>query len=149
MKVVLIKEVKGLGKPDDIVEVQDGYARNFLFRQKMALEATPENLNTVKTRKRAEAAKAERERQDAIETGERLKGQVFTLPVKCGEGGRLYGSVTAMDVAAAMDKENMKVDRRNITLPDQIKACGLYDAEVRLHQDVNVKFQINVVPLKP
>ena len=149
MKVVLIKDVKGLGKPDDIVEVQDGYARNFLFRQKLALEATPENLNTVKTRKKAEAAKAERERQEAIDTGERLKGQVFTLQVKCGEGGRLYGAVTAMDVAAAMAKENMKVDRRNITLPDQIKACGLYDAEVRLHQDVNVKFQINVVPLKP
>lgn len=148
MKVILIKDVKGLGKIDDIVEVSDGYARNLLFRQNLALEATPANLNTVKTRKKAEAAKAMRERQQAVEVGERLKGQVFTMPVKCGEGGRLYGAVTAMDVAAAMEKQGMKVDKRTITLPEHIKTCGLHEAEIRLHQDVTVKFQLNVVPLE-
>ncbi len=148
MKVILIKDVKGLGKVDAIVEVQDGYARNFLFKQNLALEATPANLNTVKTRKNAEAAKAVRERQQAVETGERLKGQVFTLAMKCGEGGRLYGAVTAMDVAAAMERQGMKVDKRDIKLPDHIKSCGLYEAEVRLHHDVTVKFQLNVVALE-
>lgn len=148
MKVILIKDLKGLGKVDDIVEVQEGYARNFLFRQGVALEATPANLNTVKTRKKAEQAKLVRERQQAVETGERLKGQVFTMPVKCGEGGRLYGAVTAMDVAAAMEKQGMKIDKRVITLPEHIKICGLYEAEVRLHHDVTVKFQLNVVPLE-
>ncbi len=145
MKVILIKDVKNLGKNDDIVEVQDGYARNFLFRQNLALEATPANLNTVRTRKAAESAKAVREREQAIETGEKIKGQTFSLKIKCGEGGRLYGAITAMDVAAVLEKQGFKVDKRDIILPTHIKTLGLYDAEIKLHHDVQVKFQINVI----
>ena len=147
MKVILIKDVKGLGKVDDIVEVQDGYARNFLFRQNLALEATPANLNTVRTRKSAEAAKATREREQALQTGARIKDQTFALAIKCGEGGRLYGAVTAMDVADMLQKQGFKVDKRDITLP-HIKTLGLYDAEIRLHHDVHVKFHLNVVALE-
>ena len=147
MKVILIKDVKTLGKIDDIVEVQDGYARNFLFKQKLALEATPANLNTVRTRKKAESAKAAREREQAVETGDRIKGQTFTLAIKCGEGGRLYGAITTMDVADLLLKQGFKVDKRDITLPTHIKTLGLHDVEIRLHHDVNVRFQLNIVPL--
>lgn len=147
MKVILIKDVKGLGKVDDIVEAQDGYARNFLFRQGLALEATPANLNTVRTRKNAEAAKAARERDQAALTGARIKDQTFALAIKCGEGGRLYGAITAMDVADMLQKQGFQVDKRDITLPAHIKTLGLYDVEIRLHHDVNVKFHLNIVAL--
>ena len=147
MKVILIKDVKGLGKVDDIVEAQDGYARNFLFRQGLALEATPANLNTVRTKKNAEVAKANREREQAVQTGARIKDQTFALAIKCGEGGRLYGAITAMDVAEMLQKQGFQVDKRDITLPAHIKTLGLYDAEIRLHHDVNVKFHLNIVAL--
>lgn len=148
MKVILIKDVKGLGKIDDIVEVQDGYARNFLFRQNLALEATPANLNTVRTRKAAETAKAARVKEQAIQTGQKIKGQTFALKIKCGEAGRLYGAITAMDVAAMLEKQGFKVDKRDIILPAHIKTLGLYEAEIRLHPEVHVKFQLNIVALE-
>lgn len=145
MKVILLKEVKGLGKPDDIVQVQDGYARNFLFRQNLALEATPANLNNVKTRKMAETAKSDRELTDARTMGEQLQGKTFTLSQKCGEGGKLYGAVTSMDVAAMLDRQGFKVDKRDITFHQQIKNLGDFEAEIRLHHDVTVKIGIKVI----
>lgn len=147
MKVILINDVKGLGKVDDIVDVQDGYARNFLFQKKLALEATPANLNTVKTRKNSETAKATREREQAVKTGAKIADQTLTMAVKCGEGGRLYGAVTTMDVADMLEKQGFQVDKRNITLPAHIKTLGLYDAEIRLHHEVSVRFHLNIVAL--
>jgi large subunit ribosomal protein L9 len=141
MKVILINDVKGLGKVDDIVEVQDGYARNFLFQKKLALEATPANLNTVKTRKNSETAKV------AVKTGAKIADQTLTMAVKCGEGGRLYGAVTTMDVAEMLEKQGFQVDKRNITLPAHIKTLGQYDAEIRLHHEVSVRFHLNIVAL--
>lgn len=145
MKVILLKDVKDLGKTDDIVEVNDGYARNFLFKQKLALEATAANLNSVKNRKKAEDARAAREVAEARETASRINGQTFKLPVKCGEGGRLYGAVTAMDVAGALAKAGFKVDKRGISIHQAIKTLGDYEADVRLHTDVTAKIQIRVI----
>jgi len=145
MKVILLKEVKGLGKPDDIVEVHDGYARNFLFKNQLALESTAANLNVVKTRKNAEAARVARELADARQLASRINGQVLTLPMKCGEGGRLYGAVTAMDVADALNKAGFKVDKRGISIRQAVKTLGEYDVDIRLHADVSVKMQIQVV----
>ena len=124
MKVILLEDVKGLGKVDDIVEVHDGYARNFLFHKKLALEATPANLNVVKTRKTAEKARQARELAQAREIKASIDGQVITLPIKCGEGGRLYGSLTTMDIAAALDKAGHKVDKRGITIHSQVKTLS-------------------------
>jgi large subunit ribosomal protein L9 len=147
MKVILLQDVKSLGKADDIIEVNDGYARNYLFKQKLALEATPVNLNSVKNRKKAEAAKAERDLETAKEEAVKLKDRFFTVAVKCGEGGRLYGAVTAMDIAAALKKEGFEIDKRNININQQIKNLGEYEADVRLHQEVHVKIGIKVVSL--
>lgn len=148
MKVILLQDVKSLGKADDIIEVNDGYARNFLFKQKLALEATPANLNSVKNRKKAEAARAERDLESAREEAEKMKDRFFTIAVKCGDGGRLYGAVTAMDVAAALKKEGFEVDKRNINIRQQIKNLGEFEADVRLHQEVTVKIGIKVIALE-
>jgi large subunit ribosomal protein L9 len=145
MKVILLQEVKGLGKADDIVAVHDGYARNFLFKQNLALEATPANLNVVKTRKTAEKARHDRELSQARATADQIGGQCFTLPIKCGEGGRLYGALTTMDIAAALIKAGHKVDKRDISLPTPVKTLGDYEAEIRLHTDVTARITIRVV----
>lgn len=145
MKVILLKDVKDLGKTDDIVEVNDGYARNFLFRQKLALEATPANLNSVKMRKNAENARQARELENARQVASRINGQLFTLPVKCGQGGRLYGAVTAMDIAGALANAGHKVDKRGILIQQAVKTLGDYDVDIRLHAEVTARIQIRVV----
>lgn len=145
MKVILLKDVKDLGKTDDIVEVNDGYARNFLFKTKLALEATPANLNSVKNRTKADLARQTRELAESREMAKKLNEQVIPMSVKCGEGGRLYGAVTAMDVAAALAKAGFKVDKRNITIQSAVKALGDYEVDVRLHTEVTAKIKIRVV----
>lgn len=147
MKVILLQDVKGHGKADDIVDVNDGYARNFLFKKNLALEATPANLNSIKIKKQAEAAKAERELDEARAVGAKLKDQIFTLPVKCGEGGRLYGAITSMDIAAVLEKSGYTVDKRNITIKTQIKNLGDFEADVKLHSKVTVKIGIKVTAI--
>ncbi len=147
MKVILLKDVKGLGKADDIKEVQDGYARNFLFKQNLALEATPANLNSIKNKKGAEAARIARELDKAREIGSRLNGQTIQMAMKTGEAGRLYGAVTAMDVAAALDKAGFKIDKRDIILSQTIKSLGHFEAEIKLHHEVTVKIGLEVVAL--
>ncbi|MDD2579124.1 MAG: 50S ribosomal protein L9 [Eubacteriales bacterium] len=145
MKVVLIKEVKKLGRPDDIVEVSDGYARNFLLKNGLALEATPDNLNIVKTRKKAESAKNQRALESSQATAEALKDKVFDLPVKCGEGGRLYGAVTAMDIAQALADAGYAIDKRGIQIQQPIKSLGDYTVDVRLQAEVIFPLKIRVV----
>ena len=147
MKVILIKEVKGLGKPDDIVTVHDGYARNFLFKQELALEATPANLNSVKIKKQAGLAKLNRELTEARETAVRINGQLIVLPMKCGEGGRLYGALTTMDIAAALEKAGHKVDKRGITIRTPVRTLGDYEVDIRLHAEVTAKVSIRVVAI--
>jgi large subunit ribosomal protein L9 len=146
MKVILLQDVKGLGKVDQIVEASDGYANNFLFRRGLALEATPTNMNTVKTRKNAQAAKVERELLAARETAKAIRNEVFTLPVKCGEAGRLYGAVTTMDIAAVMVSRGYTVDRRGIAITAPIKTLGDHPVDVRLYNDVVVSVIVRVVP---
>ena len=145
MKVILLETVKGLGKPDDIVEVNDGYANHFLFRKKLALESTPQNLNTVKTRKAAEKVKQERALQDARDVKAKIDGQTITIPIKCGHGGKLYGSLTAMDIADALNQAGYAVDKRGITILESVKSLGIYDVDIRLHTDVTAKIKIELV----
>lgn len=144
MKVVLLEDVKKLGKADEIVEVSDGYARNFLFKKNLAVEATKENLNEVKLRKKAEQVKAERALAEAKETAAELEGKNFTMKMKAGEGGRLYGTLTAMDVADALVKAGYQVDKRNITIKAALKNIGTTDVAVKLHNDVTANVRVKV-----
>ena len=147
MKVILLADVKILGKADDIVEVNDGYARNFLFKKKLALEATPTNLNAIKLKKGSLAEKSRRELIAAQEAGRTLAGQNITLEMKSGEGGRLYGAVTAMDVAAALEKKGYKIDKKQISIKNPIKMIGSCEVGLKLHPEVSVNITVDVVAL--
>lgn len=144
MKVILLTEVKGLGKADDVVEVNDGYARNLLFKKNLALEATPVNMNAIKLKKGSLAEKARRELLEAKENGRKLTDQRISLTMKSGEGGRLYGAVTAMDIAAALEKQGYKIDKKHILIKNPIKAVGSFDVTLKLHADVSVNITVDV-----
>ena len=139
MKVVLMKDMPKIGKKDQIVEVSDGYARNFLIPKGIATEATGAVLNEVKNREAAKAHKAAVELAEAKETAEKLEGVVVTIKVKGGsaESGKLVGSVTAKDIGDALEKEHgITVDRRKINLDEPIKKFGKYEIPVKLHSQV-------------
>lgn len=144
MKVILLKDVKGLGKANDVVEVNDGYGRNFLLKQKLAKESSAANLNDVKLKKGAEAEHARRELEACKETKKKLDGKKFVLKVRTGEGGRLYGAVTSMDIAGVMKKEGFNVDKKNITVKDTIKNVGTYSVKVKLHTEVSCDCTLEV-----
>jgi len=144
MKVILLTEVKGLGKADDVVEVNDGYARNLLFKKNLALEATPVNLNAIKLKKGSLAEKARRELLEAKENGKKLSDQRITLTMKSGEGGRLYGAVTAMDIAAILEKQGYKIDKKHILIKTPIKTVGSFEVTLKLHADVSVNITVDV-----
>jgi len=144
MKVILLQDVKALGKADDIVEVSAGYANNLLFKKNLALEATPTNLNSIKIKKKADEARAQRQYQEALDKAKEMEDKVFTHYIKCGEGKKLYGAVTAIDVAKVLSDAGYDLDKRSITIDTHIKTVGEYIAEVKLHNKVTAKIKFNV-----
>ncbi len=149
MKVVLLKDVKNVGKRDDILTVSDGYARNFLFPQKLAAEATPGALKEIQRKRAAQDAREAELRTEALAKAELLKHKVITLEVKCGEKGRLYGSVTAAEVAEALEKQHgIKADKRKLDIGDPIREVGVREITVWLYSGVTTLMKLNVVPLK-
>ncbi|MDI9498034.1 MAG: 50S ribosomal protein L9 [Bacillota bacterium] len=147
MKVVLLQDVPKLGKKDQVVEVAAGYARNYLFRRNLAIEATSEALNVVATRRRAEEAKADQALTKARETGAEISGRTFTIRMKCGSSGRLYGALTAMDVAAALAEAGFEIDRRGIDIKNPLREIGITDVSLKLHPEVTVPIKIEVLAL--
>ena len=149
MKVVLLKDVKNVGKRDDILTVSDGYARNFLFPQKLAAEATPGALKEIQRKRAAQDAREAELLAEAKQKAEALKGKVIALEVKCGEKGRLYGSVTSAEVAEALEKQHgVKVDKRKIDIGEPIRETGVRTISVWLYSDVTTPMQLDVQPIK-
>ena len=149
MKVVLLKDVKALGKRDEIVNVSDGYARNFLFPQKLALEATPGAMREIERKRAAQEAREAERLAEARKKAEALKGKVINLQVKCGDKGRLYGSVTAAEVAEALKEQHgVDVDRRKIDIGDSIREVGVREISVWLYTGVTTPMKLNVEPIK-
>ena len=149
MKVVLLKDVKNIGKRDEILNVSDGYARNFLFPQKLAVEATPGALREIERKRAAQDAREAERVAEAKEKAGRLAGKTITLAVKCGEKGRLYGSVTAAEVAEALEQQHgVTVDKRKIELGDSIREVGVRDISVWLYSGVTTPMKLSVEPLK-
>lgn len=145
MKVILLKDVKNVGRQNELVEVAEGYARNYLIPRGLAVEATAANLKQYEERKRQQAAKRAREEAEARETAARLQRQPLIIKVKAGESGRLFGSVTSGDIAEAVEKQfGVKVDRRRIELDEPLKAVGSHKVVVRLYQGVQAELQVNV-----
>lgn len=147
MKVILQQEVKKVGKKGDILEVSEGYARNFLLPKGLALEATSANINLLKQQKASEAHKQQKLLEEAKALGEKVKGAAVTIKAKIGEGGRMFGSVTGKDVADALEKQHqLSLDKRKIELKDAIKSLGEYTVPVKIHAEVTVDLQVKVVP---
>ncbi len=145
MKVLLLQDVKKLGKAGDIVDVSDGYAKNFIMPQKLGREATKEVINEWKLKKGSEANRREQEKQEAIALAAELSKVKVLITVKGGEGGRLFGSVTAKDIADTLEKQTgVKVDKKKNQLKDGIKTAGAYQVEIRLHPAATAKVQVQV-----
>lgn len=137
MKVILQKDVKGQGKKGQMVEVSDGYARNFLFPKKLAVEANADNVNVMKQKKAAEEARIAREKAAAQELAEKLKSCMVMISAKAGNGGRLFGSVTTSEIADGLKKQfGIEIDRHKIVMSENIKAFGTYELKVKLYNDV-------------
>ena len=148
MKVVLLKDVKNMGKRDDIITVSDGYARNFLFPQRLAAEATAGTLKEISKKRAAQDAREAELLAEAQAKAAALNGKVIELAVKCGSQGRLYGSVTAAEVADALEKQHgAAVDRRKIDLGDPIREVGDREISIRLHPGVSTRMILRVKPL--
>ena len=145
MKVILLCDVKGQGKKDQIVEVSDGYARNFLFPQKKAVPADAKATNELKTKEEAKQFRISEDRKAASALAEKIKNTEIDILMEHGADGRLYGSVTAKDIAEALNKKlGIEADKRKIQLKETIKAYGKYDVEIKILADISAKFVVNV-----
>ena len=146
MKVILLTDVKGVGKKDDIVNVSDGYARNFLFPRRAAVEATAGASKEIERKRAAERQREAEARAAAEQKARELKDKVVIVKAKCGEKGRLYGSVTSQEIAASLKEQyGLELDKRKIDLKDPIRASGDVPVTLRLYPQVTVKVIVRVV----
>lgn len=144
MKVILTQDVKDLGKKGELVNASDGYARNFLFPRKLAAEANSQAMTELKNREDSKKHKIEVETQQAKASADKISGKTVKVTAKAGQGGRLFGSVTAKEIAAVMKTQfGIDIDKRKITV-DDIKAFGTYPATVKLYQGVTAEFSVTV-----
>lgn len=145
MKVILTEDVKGKGKAGDIVNVSDGYARNFLFPKKLAKQATAQNLNAATIAHAAEKHRKDVERQDARELADRISGMTLVIPAKHGENGKLFGAITAKEIAAELEKKlGVMIDKKKFSVPN-IKELGEYDVSVKVYAEVSTAFKVEVI----
>ena len=146
MKVILLEDVKALGKKGDICEVSDGYARNFIIPKKKGVEATPDNLNNLKLKKANDAKVAQENLEAAQQLAQELAGKTIVIPVKVGEGGKLFGAIASKEIAAAVKEQTgLDVDKKKIVLNDPIKTLGEKEIRVKLHKDVSAALKVNIV----
>ncbi len=145
MKVILRKNYEGLGEIGKVVDVRDGYARNFLIPQKLAYPYAPGYIKMMENEKRAYQAKMNREIQDAETLAQKLNGVELTMEVQAGEEDKLFGSVTSQMIADKLAEKGLEVDRRRIELAEPIKALGNYKVPVKLHQQVTAEISVSVV----
>ena len=146
MKVILLKDVKGTGKQGELVEVNDGYARNYLIKKGLAQEGTPQNVNTFEQRKRAQAAKIAQEKAAAQQLAASLKGKVIAVAAKGGDNnGRMFGSVTAEMISNALAAAGYQVDKKKIEIKESIREFGPAKVTLRLYAEVATTLDIEVV----
>ncbi len=146
MKVILKQDVKGLGKKEDLVNVSDGYARNFLFPKGMAVEASASNINVMNTRRDAEKSKKDRELAHAKALAEKVKETVVVIKTKAGENGKLFGSITSKDISDKLKSDfSLDIDKKKINLPEAIKSLGELTVDVKLYPEVSAKLAVKVV----
>ena len=145
MKVILQQDVKKLGKKGDIVEVSEGYGRNFLLPRKAAVPATAQNMNVAKAQAGSKARKDAMAADEAKLMAAQLEKVSVTIPVRIGEGGKLFGSVTGKDVAEALKKEHIDIDKRTIAIQGEVTGEGVYEAVIKVHPSVTSKIKVRIV----
>ena len=143
MKVILLEDVKGTGKKGQIVNASDGYANNFLFPKKLAVAATNDNLNSIKLQKKTEDKRKAEELAAAKELAEKLTNKDIKISVKTGDNGKLFGSVTNKEIAAAIEQQTgLVIDKKKIVLNDQIKMVGTRHVNIKLHPEVTAEVKV-------
>ncbi len=145
MRIILRQDVESVGKAGDIVEVKNGYARNYLIPQGLALEASKGNLRRFEQEKKSLELQRNREKKTAEKEAEKLNDTSITISVSVGEEDKLFGSVTSQDIANALEEKGFKLDKRKILLDEPIKALGIYSVPIKLHPDVEAKVKVWVV----
>ena len=146
MKVILLQDIKGVGKKDEIINANDGYARNFLFPKNLALEATNDNLLKLKAKKDGQAFKKNQEREEALKNAEKIKSITLTIKVKAGENGKIFGGVTPKEIAESLNTQyKIEVDKKKIVIPETIKNLGRYNADIKLFEGIVAKLNLNIV----
>lgn len=146
MKVILLEDVKSLGKKGEIVEVNDGYARNFILPKKKGVEADSKNLNDLKLQKKNDEKMAQERLDDAKALSEKLATESITIKMDAGVEGKLFGSISTKDVANETKKQlGLEFDKKKVVLPENIKQLGTYDVKIKLHPEVQATLTIKVV----
>ena len=145
MKVILQQDVKKLGKKGDIVEVSEGYGRNFLLPRKAAVPATSQNLNVANAQAGSKARKEAMAADEAKLMAKQLEKVEVKIPVRIGDGGKLFGSVTGKDVSDALKKQHIDIDKRKITIQGEVTGTGVYEAVIKVHPTVTSKIKVSVV----
>ena len=144
MKVILLQDVKGKGKKGQMIEVSDGYARNFMLPKKMAIEATADAINTMKMNDKATQERIAREKAAALEVSKKLRELTLVVKAKGGGAGRLFGAVTNAEIAAALEKQGVKLDKRKIVLNETIKNVGTYTVTCKLGYEITAPLSVKI-----
>ena len=147
MKVILLQDVKGKGKKGQLLEVSDGYARNFMLPKKLAIEATPDAINTMRMNDKATQERIAREKAEALATSKKLREMIVVVKAKGGGAGRLFGSVTNAEIADALAKQGVKLDKRKIVLNETIKSVGTYTATCKLGYEITAPLTVKIEEL--
>lgn len=146
MEIVLLEDVKALGKKGQIVKVNDGYARNFILPKKLGVEATSKNLNDLKLQKANEEKLAAEQLAAAKELAAKIEKQSVTLSMKAGENGKAFGSISGKEIAAAaVDQLGLEIDKKKLILPEPLKTFGTHEVPLKLHKDVTAKLAVKIV----
>lgn len=146
MKVILLDNIKGVGKKDEVINASDGYARNFLFPKKLAVEANAENMSKLNNKKEANNYRKDVEKQEAQEIAKKLKGILLKMKVKAGENGKIFGGVTAKEISENLKSQyNMEIDKKKVDLKDPIKTLGSFQVNIKLYEGVIGTLKLEVI----
>ena len=146
MKIILLQDIKGVGKKDEVINASDGYARNFLFPKNLAVEANAENMSKLKAKKDSNAYKKSQEKEEAKKIAEKLSKILLKIPVKAGENGKIFGGVSAKEVSDLLKEEyKIEVDKKKIELKETIKNLGIFNINVKLFEGVVANLKVNVI----
>jgi len=147
MKVILTQDIKGVGKKDEVINANDGYARNFLLPRKLAVEANAQNMSELQGRKDSANFKKDQEKQNALSIQEKLTKVRLKIKVKAGENGKIFGSITSKEIATELkNQQNIEIDKKKILLKDSIKETGVFNIEIKLYEGIIGTLKIQICP---